>query len=566
MAEKPDGPEPGRSDDRSSARDGKKAGGSVGFGVLAALLAVAGFLIWSATSSMFGGGAPSTSLRIVSGSENKTLEPIVMEWARDAGVTVEMSYLGSVDISRALANGRNAEFDAVWPAHSLWIELGDSQRVVKHAQSIMRSPVVLGLRRSIAEKLGWVGRRDIAIRDILDAAEAGAFRLAMTSATQSNSGASAYLGFLSAMADNPDVLTEEHLRDESVRDGVRRLLGQVDRSSGSSGWLKDIVVDNPDRFDAMINYEALIIEANQALTRAGAETLYAVYPADGVAVADSPLGYVDRGDADQEEAFLDLQKHLLSASIQNDLVALGRRAGLLGLDVSTADPDVWNADWGVDPGRAIAPIPTPKRDVIRSALALYQTDLRKPSFTVWVLDVSGSMEGRPLSELKQAMALLLDPEKAAELLLQPSSRDVTVVLAFNHEIVSLERVEGDDPAALRGLLSGVEALGAGGGTDVYRALSKALEIIGETHRAGDLDAYLPAIVAMTDGDSDTRNRPYFEARLREAPFGADVPIHAIAFGKANEEQLNALAKATIGRLFDAKSDLAKALRSAKGYN
>ena len=527
----------------------------------AGLLAV--FLLFALAHCSDSGGPP---LRIVSGSENKALEPIIQDWAEDQGVAVEVAYLGSVDISRELGKGVESEYDAVWPAHSLWIELGDAQRVVKHEESILRSPVVLGLKRSIAQRLGWIGRNDVTIQEIQAAARAGEFRLAMTSATQSNSGASAYFGFLYALAGDPDLLTLDHLNDETVRAGVRDLLGAVDRSSGSSGWLKEAFVENPDRFDAMMNYEALVIEANAAFARRGAEPLHLIYPANGLAVADSPLGFIDRGDAAKEETFLALQQHLLTPEVQDQLIALGRRAGLLGLDVTRADRAVWNPDWGVDLARAIAPIPTPKQDVIRRALSLYQTDLRKPSLTVWVLDVSGSMEGEPLAELKEAMRLLLDPKQAELNLLQPSPRDVTLVIPFNNRVVDVYQVDGDAPAALDGLLRKVVRLRAGGGTDVYAALIRAIEALDAFDRRGALYDYLPAIVAMTDGDSETENYRNFVDRLRAAPFGRDVPIHAIAFGKANEAQLEELTEETVGRLFKPKGDLAGALRKAKGYN
>lgn len=201
----------------------------------------------------------ATSLRIVSGSENRALEPIIREWGDENGVEIEISYLWSVDIARALQTGAQSEFDAIWPANSIWIELGDSERIVKHEASILRSPVVLGLKTSIARDLGWIGRKDVTIEDIHAAAADNAFRLAMTSATQSNSGASAYIGFLYALSGNPDILTADHLADEDVQNQTRDLLGQMDRSSGSSGWLKDSFVENLESFDAMFNYEALII-------------------------------------------------------------------------------------------------------------------------------------------------------------------------------------------------------------------------------------------------------------------------------------------------------------------
>lgn len=530
------------------------------FVIVSALIAAAVALLFVVPAG------PKTNLHIVSGSENKALEPLVRAWGEDNGVAVDVTYLGSVDIARELGNGTASTYDAVWPANSLWIELGDSQKVVKHDASVLRSPVVLGLRKSIAESLGWIGRDDITIQDIQAAARDGKFRLSMTSATQSNSGASAYFGFLYALSDNPDLLTMEDLASDALRDDVRDLLAQVDRSSGSSGWLADSLVGNYGSFDAMFNYDALVIEANQALVRSGQEPLYAIYPANGLSVADSPLGYIDKGDATKEEAFLELQTYLQSQEAQDLLVGLGRRAGLIGLAASSADPSVWNPDWGIDLQRAIAPIPTPSSDVIGEALRLYQTELRKPSLTVWVLDVSGSMEGKPLADLKQAMALLLDPDAAAVNLLQPSSRDVTIIIPFNHDTQVPTTVEGSDPAELARALGNVQRLEADGGTDVYYAVYQAFEAMKPWADNGTLFDYLPAVVAMTDGASSDDNREAVLDYIRDSGFAGDIPIHAIAFGNADEAQLEELSQISIGRLFNAGSDLAKALRSAKGYN
>lgn len=509
---------------------------------------------------------PAVTLSVVSGSENNTLAPLMADWADRNNLTLQVTYLGSVDISRELEKGTAGTYDAVWPANSLWIALGDTQKVVKHSESILRSPVVLGVKKSIAEQLGWVGRQDITIQTITEAATANKFRLAMTSATQSNSGASAYFGFLYALAGSPDVLTMDNLADPKVLDGVRKLLAQVDRSSGSSGWLKDSMVANPAAYDAMFNYESTVLEANQALTAAGQEPLYIIYPANGLSVADSPLAYVDKGDAAKEAAFLKLQEFLLSAETQKALGDLGRRSGLIGMDQQNPNPAVWKAEWGADGARDIAPVPTPSADVIAEALTLYQTELRKPSLTVWVLDVSGSMGGEPIGKLKQAMALLLDKQAATVNLLQPSRRDVTIIIPFNDQVGQPIVVKGAAPADLNDALAQVNALEAGGGTDLYGALGDAIKALQPYKDDGTLFTYLPAIVAMTDGASDMINYDYFTQMRDQSGFGKDLPIHAIAFGDADMGQLTALTSSSIGRLFTAGDDLAGALRQAKGYN
>lgn len=529
--------------------------------LMLAAVVVIGLAVWFLIP-----GAPPVTLKVLAGSENQALEPLVQDWAKRNNAVVELTYQGSVDISRALAAGKQSEFDAVWPAHSLWIELGDTQKVVTHATSILRSPVVLGLKRPLAEKLGWTKRQDITIQMIEAAAEAGTFRLSMTSATQSNSGASAYLGFLYALAGNPDTLTLDILAEPKLQDEMRQLLSQVDRSSGSSGWLKDSLVANPAAFDAMINYESVVIEANEELTAKGLDPLYIIYPANGLAVADSPFGFINKGDAAKEATFLALQGYLLSPETQGKLSALGRRTGLIGLAETGADPKVWNPDWGVDLTRDIAPIPIPSSEVIAEALSLYQSELRKPSLTVWVLDVSGSMDGEPLAQLKSAMTLLLDPASASVNLLQPSRRDVTIILPFNHEPQPPTIVTGAAPADLAAALARIDALQADGGTDLYAAIGTAVDLLAPYAADGTLHDYLPAIVAMTDGASDTMNRDWMIAHIKASGFAGAIPIHSIAFGAADEDQLKALSTASIGRLFKAGNDIAAALRGAKGYN
>lgn len=47
-------------------------------------------------------GSGGKTLRIVSGSENRELEPILEDFAKSEGVRIEMTYQGSLDIMRLL--------------------------------------------------------------------------------------------------------------------------------------------------------------------------------------------------------------------------------------------------------------------------------------------------------------------------------------------------------------------------------------------------------------------------------------------------------------------------------
>ncbi|MGO8330474.1 hypothetical protein ACC811_37620, partial [Rhizobium ruizarguesonis] len=56
-------------------------------------------------------------------------------------------------------------------------------------------------------------------------------------------------------------------------------------------------------YDAMWNYEAVLKETNDKLVALSQEPLYAIYPADGVAMEDSPIGFVDHGRGPEVKTF-----------------------------------------------------------------------------------------------------------------------------------------------------------------------------------------------------------------------------------------------------------------------
>ena len=141
-----------------------------------------------------------------------------------------MDYRGSVDIMLALREGKRG-FDAIWPAHSRWIDLGDQSRRVKHATSILQSPVILGVQADELRRLGW-DKNNVTMADINRAVEQQAFGFLMTSATQSNSGFSAYIAMLTNLS-GEDVLTAESLRAVELQSNVKTILSGVHRSAGS---------------------------------------------------------------------------------------------------------------------------------------------------------------------------------------------------------------------------------------------------------------------------------------------------------------------------------------------
>ena len=385
---------------------------------------------------------PGSQIRILSGSENQELEEIIQECGEATGVEIQMEYKGSVDIMRELENGAQ-DYDAVWPASSIWVSMGDTGHLIKHSQSVSMTPVVFGIRESLAEELGFVGK-DVSVNDILTAIRDGKMRFCMTSATQSNSGASAYIGFLYALLDKQEGLKAEDLQDPELKADITELLSGVERSSGSSDWLKDMFLDGD--YDAMVNYECLIIDANRQMVEEGKEPLYVVYPYDGLSIADSPLGYVDHGDSEKEEAFLAVQEYLMSEQAQKKIEATGRRISANG--VSEENQNVFNSDWGIDTERILSPIQMPEASVLTEALNVYQTSFKKPSLNIYCLDFSGSMAGTGEGQLKEAMSQILLQENARKNFLQANAGEVNQVIFFDDTILGIEAAADDSDEAL----------------------------------------------------------------------------------------------------------------------
>lgn len=501
-------------------------------------------------------GKIGSDLVIVSGTENQPLLPLIEQFAKEKSVNIAVEYKGSVEIMQELQK-EDTKYDAVWPANSLWISLGDTKKRIKHTKSIMTSPVVFGISKKKAKELDFIGK-DVYIKDILTAIQEKKLRFLMTSATQSNSGASAYIGFLNAFLNNPEIITKENLQSTTLKNQLTEFLAGVDRSAGSSSYLKDLY--KTGKYDAMVNYEALIIETNQELINQGKEPMYVVYPVDGLVTPDFPFAYINKGNKEKENLFRELQKYLLSENVQKQLLEMGRRTGFGGT-IENANPQIFNPDWGIQADRILSPVKLPATEVIWEALRLYQTEFKKPSITFFVLDYSGSMEGDGEAQLEQAIYTILNQEEAEKHLLQASHDDEIVVIAFNDRVIHSWRALGENKEELNKIVEQVKELSADGGTDIYSPSIIALEEISKA----DLETHTPAIVLMTDGESNVgKNFSDFEQEFRKIK--KDIPIYSIMFGGASEGQLNELSELTNGKVFDGRDDLINTFKQVKGYN
>lgn len=516
----------------------------------------------------------SKAFRILADPQYDFLKEEISQIAQKEGVKLSYTALGSVDLMLRMQNQADT-VDAVWPADSIWLALGNRDNIVKNTLSIMRSPVVLGVKRSKAQQLGWANK-EVYVKDILEAIRSGKLRYAMASASQSGSGAVAYFGFLSALKGSDGPVLRQDLKDPKLQQAIKELLSGLDRSSASSTTLLANFLQNSERFDAMINLEALVIQANRDFTAKGVEPLQVIYPIDGLAIADAQLGFIDQGDSKKKEFYQKLQNFLLSKEVQQKIRSQGWRTGLVGIGLEQSDASVFNPAWGIKSQPSSTGFAYPNVETIREALNLYQQGFRRGSFTIYVLDTSGSMDAsyrdnsgkvvKRIEALKASMKQLLDPKLASAVMLQGTENDITLVIPFTDNVMGGWKVEewkavGNDPAALAALSAKVDGLRAGGGTNIYHPTIRALEVMQST----GLGDRIPAVVLMTDGES---NEPKYYSDLERfyQASALKAPVYAIWFGESTKDQLNRIASLTGSTIFDGRSDLEGAFRQVKGQN
>jgi Ca-activated chloride channel family protein len=161
------------------------------------------------------------------------------------------------------------------------------------------------------------------------------------------------------------------------------------------------------------------------------------------------------------------------------------------------------------------------------------------------------------------MSTLLTPEKAREYKLQPTPRDIHVVIPFSDTPGSPIRAQGNDPAILLTLMDKINRMHLGSGTDMYAGVVAALTYI-KQHQE-DIKGHFPAIAVLSDGQSKGSINDVRQAVKRLGL--EDIPIFTLSFGaEADERQLKELAASFGGRYFSGHHRVADAFRKMKGYN
>ncbi len=490
--------------------------------------------------------APSAAFTVLAGSELKDLEAPLVEAARAAGVELQLSYAGTLDIVERVNAGER--FDAILPPNGAYPALALAKPAVAR-EKLFYSRIALGVKAAKAARLGW-DKRAPGWADIARAASTGQLRYGMTNATSSNTGMSALFAVASALAGKTEDLTAQDVDEKTLK----AFLSGQKLTAGSSGWLADAYLADPAAIDAMVNYEAVILRLNDRLP--AADRLLPIYPRDGMISADYPLMLLDEA---RREPYNRLVAAWKGAAFQRD--------ALSAAFLRPANPEVQAAS--ALPTAAVSELSFPNRlEVIDAVLGTYQARWRKPSTSIFVLDLSGSMQGQRLEAMREALKRLSGAEAGAAASVRYSafqSRERVVLIPFATRVAEPVWVRFEPErigAAREELRRQADAMKADGGTAIYSALAVAEDLAREEQRS-DPDRFV-SIVLLTDGQNNAGLNPEeFQARYAN---GLPARIFPILFGEGNAAEMHQLAKSSGGREFDGRRlVLAQVFKEIRGY-
>lgn len=489
--------------------------------------------------------------KILSNPDNKEYMDKLIEYGKENDIEIFVEYMDDLEAIDELEEG--GYYDAIWLSNSIWLYMLDDVNIT-NSKSISINPVVMGIKKSKAESLDFVNN-DIYNRDIMNAIKEGNLKYVMSSVTKTNTGLTAYLGFLNSLAGSPEILTSDMLDNNILKNDLKNLFKGVERVSGSDTFLEDMFLSS-DSYEAVIATESSLININKELVKNNKEPLYLLYPKDGVAINDSPFAYVDCGQ-EKLEAFNKLQSFLLSNTSQKELQSYGKRTWYGGINYNV-DKSVFNPSWGIDTTKYLIPLKYPSKTVINKSLDIYISELRKPASVAFCLDYSGSMYGSGKKELVSAMEYILDSSKASEELLQFSKNDLITVIPFSSQnIAVLKSKSGTETYEL---INNIRNIDTSGSTDIY---SCSIEALKQVNQVGD--DYTKTVILMTDGMSNAGS-DYEDLYNYYTSNNLNIPIYSITFGSADRDQLYDIAYLTNAKIFNGEYDLIKAFKEVRSYN
>ncbi len=478
-------------------------------------------------------------------------------------IRIEARAEGSAESMESILR-KESDADVWSPASSLLVEvlnarwaeaqgnLGRTERIVEEAVPLVLSPVVIAMWEPMARTLGWperpIGWGEVVTLSMtqggwaqFDKPQWGDFRFGHTHPRFSNSGAIALIAAAYAGAGKTRDLTAADV--ETSLEFVKRLQSHVVHYGRSTGFFAEkMFTRGPGYLSAAVLYENLVAESYSDLAYQNKPyPVVAIYPKEGTFWADHPYAILNTQPVTPEkrEAAEVFKKYLLSPERQ--------RAALSKFGFRPSDPNIAlgapiDAAHGLDPTQPKNVLPSPDVSVTRLILDRFES-VKRPVSITFILDVSGSMRGEPLSEAKAGAQLFID---------NLSGNDLVRLMFFSTRVNWARRDPGPVSTTKPALVNAINEAFASGETALYDAIGTALA------ERGDPQGAIRAVVVLTDG-RDTASSTRLEDLLvllqrasgAEEGSGGTLPrVFTIGYGSgADPDILKRISEAGGGAFF-----------------
>ncbi|MER6525774.1 VWA domain-containing protein [Streptomyces sp. NPDC001508] len=509
---------------------------------------------WSALTACSSGGDDTTTLHVLASPELADMRPVLDDLEHDTGVRLDLDYRAANDADDLLVDGGHG-YDLAWLSsdRSLRLKLkkkGGSGAAVPLSTPVMRSPVVIGVTRDLAQRLReQVPGGRLSWADIADAAATGTVRFGMVDPRHSGSGLVALVGVATAAAGTGSALRPEDVSCDRLR-GFRS--GQT-LTADTSRELIDAFVKDGQRANALITYESELL----ALNKSGrlSQPLDIVYPADGTVLSDYPLLLLDDGRRAAYDRVVDWltreshQREIMHRTLRRPVSPSVRRTPELSAPLANA-------------------LYFPDDLAVVERLVADYGDPRRPAGdrVVFLLDFSGSMRGERAAALRAAFAGLsgADSSRTGKFARFYEGERLTVV-RFGGGVLGERTVTVRGPDDLRNLQAFIARDEYDGDTALWSALDHGYRTAAAALREAPRQSV--SIVLMTDGENNAGlTYDQFVRRYRALePAARRVRTYPVRLGEADAGPLRRVAAATGGRVVDADgSSLPEAFKEIRG--
>lgn len=454
-------------------------------------------------------------------------------------VYVKLAFADSGEVVDLISSGDSAP--SLWiPDAEIWTDVladqgNDSYR--NDCESLATSPLVIAMWRPVAESLGWPGlplgwldigslAADPSAWSYYSGGEYGdSLRLGHTHPGLSGSGSGTLLAIVQAAQSKTEAVSAEDIQQPIVQASVSAFESAVSTFSTSTGALAATMADRGVQYlGAGVMYESDVV-AN------GGGELVPIYPLEGTFVATHPACISSDMSGEDRDAARDFRDYLLSEEAQQLAVSYGLRPVDSNVDIGPPLDD----SFGVDLNQPEIVFASPTVESIYAAQELWQS-ARKNVNLVMLLDVSGSMEGSKIDNMRDA---------AVQFVEQMGDDDRITIFAFSHiqDPIALHDQVGSERETIVERISDLEA---GGDTALYDTIGMGAEFLQSTTSPN----FTNALVVLTDGVDTYSSRFDFNQELIDMAKANDTTVFTIAYGgDADEGVLSNLAFGANGNFY-----------------